>query len=214
MPGKELQLAALLCSRVCHDLISPVGAIANGLEVLNDDEDEMMREHAMSLIESSAQQASAKLQFARLAFGAAGAAGDHIDVGDARQVALGLLKSGKIDLDWPVENQVLPKDAVKLLLNLILIGMDSIPRGGNLRVSSVGADTAEIALEVRADGVKAKVPDDVKDVLLSTDTPPVDEMSARSIQPHLSALVARDLGLQLSVSSDADTVSISARKSA
>ena len=74
MPVTDMQLAALLCSRVCHDLMSPVGAIANGLEVLNDDDDEIMREHAMTLIQSSAQQASAKLQFARLAFGAAGTA--------------------------------------------------------------------------------------------------------------------------------------------
>lgn len=213
MPGTDLQLAALLCSRVCHDLISPVGAIANGLEVLNDDDDEMMREHAMSLIESSAQQASAKLQFARLAFGAAGTAGDHIDVGDARQVTLGLLKSGKIELQWPTDNQVLPKDAVKLLLNLILIGMDSIPRGGSLRVSSV-TDDGDLTLEVRADGVKAKVPEDVKEVLLSGDTPPIEEMSARSIQPHLSALVARELGLKLSVSTQDDAVSISATKAA
>ncbi len=214
MPGTELQLAALLCSRVCHDLISPVGAIANGLEVLNDDDDEMMREHAMTLIQSSAQQASAKLQFARLAFGAAGTAGDQIDVGDARQVTLGLLKSGKIELDWPTDNQVLPKDAVKLLLNLILIGMDAIPRGGSLRVSSGGEGNEDVALEVRADGVKAKVAEDVKEVLLSTNTPPIEEMSARSIQPHLSALVARELGLKLDVSSDDDTVSISARKAA
>ncbi len=213
MPVTDMQLAALLCSRVCHDLISPVGAIANGLEVLNDDDDEIMREHAMTLIQSSAQQASAKLQFARLAFGAAGTVGDFIDLGDARQVTQGLLANGKIELQWPTDNQVLPKDAVKLLLNLILIGIDAIPRGGSLTVSS-GDDDDGLSLEVRAEGVKAKVPEEIRDVLLSTEAPPLEDMSARSIQPHLSALVARELGVELNVASDPDAVSISARRTA
>ncbi len=213
MPISDLQLAALLCSRVCHDLISPVGAIANGLEVLNDDDDEMMREHAMSLIQSSAQQASAKLQFARLAFGAAGAAGDNIDLGDAREVTLGLLKSGKVTLEWPTDGQSLPKNAVKLLLNLILIGIDAIPRGGSLHVSGNDADGG-LTIEIRAEGEKAKVADDIRDMLLSDETPPLEDMSARSIQPHLSALVARELGVELSVSTQEEAVSIVAKKAA
>lgn len=213
MPVSELQLASLLCSRVCHDLISPVGAIANGLEVLNDDDDDLMKEHAMTLIQSSAQQASAKLQFARLAFGAAGAAGDFIDLGDARQVTLGLLESGKIELEWPADNQLLPKDAVKLLLNLILIGIDSIPRGGRLQINSQ-IDGEDLSLQVRALGTKAKVPEDVKEVLLTNETPDIEEMSARSIQPHLSALVARELGVELTVSGADDDVSIIAKKAA
>ena len=211
MPISDLQLAALLCSRVCHDLISPVGAIANGLEVLNDDDDEMMREHAMSLIQSSAQQASAKLQFARLAFGAAGAAGDNIDLGDAREVTLGLLQSGKVDLEWPTDGQSLPKNAVKLLLNLILIGIDAIPRGGSLHVSGSDAD-GDLSIEIRAEGEKAKVAEDIRNVLLSSETPPLEDMSARSIQPHLSALVARELGVELTVSDQEEAVSIMAKK--
>lgn len=84
-----LDLAALLCSRVCHDVISPVGAIVNGLEVLEEEKDESMRAFAEDLIRKSARQASARLQFARLAFGAAGSAGAAIDLGDAAQIAKG-----------------------------------------------------------------------------------------------------------------------------
>ena len=83
-----LDLAALLCSRVCHDLISPVGAIVNGLEVMEEDKDEETKVFALDLIKKSAKQASAKLQFCRLAFGAAGSAGAQIDLGDAEKVAL------------------------------------------------------------------------------------------------------------------------------
>src|SRR6202034_4429435 len=86
-----LDLAALLCSRVCHDVISPVGAIVNGLEVLEEDNDADTRSFALDLIKKSANTASAKLQFCRLAFGAAGSAGASIDTGDAELVVRGLL---------------------------------------------------------------------------------------------------------------------------
>src|SRR3984893_175607 len=85
-----LDLAALLCSRVCHDVISPVGAIINGLEVLDEEKDTEMRGLALDLIKKSAGQASARLQFCRLAFGAACSAGASIDTSDAEKVARGL----------------------------------------------------------------------------------------------------------------------------
>ena len=95
---EPLDLAALLCSRVCHDVISPVGAIVNGLEVLDDEKDESMREFAHDLIRKSAKQASARLQFARIAFGAAGSAGSSIDLGDAEQVARGFIQDDRVSL--------------------------------------------------------------------------------------------------------------------
>ncbi|MFL5165493.1 MAG: histidine phosphotransferase, partial [Microvirga sp.] len=96
----SLDLAALLCSRVCHDVISPVGAIVNGLEVLEDENEASMREFALDLIRKSARQASARLQFARLAFGAAGSAGASIDLGDAEQVTKGMFTDDKVALSW------------------------------------------------------------------------------------------------------------------
>src|ERR1700735_3627213 len=90
-----LDLAALLCSRVCHDLISPVGAIVNGLEVLDEDKDEETKTFALDLIKKSANVASAKLQFCRLAFGASGSAGAQIDTGDAEKAARGLFGGDK-----------------------------------------------------------------------------------------------------------------------
>ena len=118
-------LAALLCSRVCHDIISPVGAINNGLELLDEggaDED------AMKLIRQSARNASARLQFARIAFGAAGSAGMMIDTGDAEAVAIAFLKNEKPELVWNGARALLPKNKVKLLLNLILVANAAIPR--------------------------------------------------------------------------------------
>src|SRR5262252_6865872 len=107
---EALDLAALLCSRVCHDLISPVGAVVNGLEVLEEGKDEETRTFALELIKKSAQQASARLQFCRLAFGAAGSAGAAIDLGDAQGVARGCLEDDKTKLVWNVPRLLLPKN--------------------------------------------------------------------------------------------------------
>src|ERR1700760_3670827 len=127
-----LELAALLCSRVCHDLISPVGAIVNGLEVLDDDPKPDDREFALDLIRKSAKTASARLQFCRLAFGAAGAGGAPVDLGDAQNMARGHLEDTKTTIAWNLPRVLLPKNRVKLLLNMMVIAQQTIPRGGTL----------------------------------------------------------------------------------
>ena len=108
----NLELAALLCSRVCHDLISPVGAIVNGLEVLDDNPKPEDREFALDLIRKSAKTASARLQFCRLAFGAAGSSGAQIDLGDAQTMARGHLEDGKTTIAWNLPRLLLPKNRV------------------------------------------------------------------------------------------------------
>ena len=138
---ESLDLAALLCSRVCHDLISPVGAIMNGLEVMEEAKDEETKTFAMDLIKKSARTASAKLQFCRLAFGAAGSAGAQIDTGDAEKMTRGLMEDDKTKIAWNVPRVLLAKNRVKLLLNMMLIAAQSIPRGGLLTVDPVGRAT-------------------------------------------------------------------------
>src|ERR1700740_267800 len=133
-----LDLAALLCSRVCHDLISPVGAIVNGLEVLEEEKNEETKTFALDLIKKSAQQASAKLQFCRLAFGAAGSAGAQIELGDAEKVARGLIEDGKITIVWNLQRELVPKNRAKLLLNMLMVAVGAVPRGGTLTVDAVG----------------------------------------------------------------------------
>ena len=131
---ESLDLAALLCSRVCHDLISPVGAIVNGLEVLEDENDESTKTFALELIKKSARTASARLQFCRIAFGAAGSAGAQIDLGDAESVARGFLEDEKTKLTWNLPRLLLGKNRIKLLLNLLILAGQTIPRGGTVRI--------------------------------------------------------------------------------
>src|ERR1700704_130900 len=138
----DLDFAALLVSRVCHDLVSPVGAVVNGLEVLEDETDLAMRADALRLVAASAEQAAARLQFARIAFGAAGSAGGELPLTEVGRILFGLLKGGKIELVWQPPPVNWPKDWAKLMMNVVLSAADCLPRGGRVMVvtpSGVGA---------------------------------------------------------------------------
>ena len=202
-----LDLAALLCSRVCHDVISPVGAIVNGLEVLEDEKEAGMREVALELIKKSAKAASARLQFCRLAFGAAGSVGASIDTGDAETVTRSLIVNEKISLDWSATRQLLPKNKVKLLLNLCLIAASTIPRGGKISVEVVGEGDRAV-LRVSSRGPNAQLPHGVADLLAGR--PETGRVDAHSIQPYYAGLVARECGLEVNVGVDPDGIALTA----
>jgi histidine phosphotransferase ChpT len=201
----SLDLAALLCSRVCHDVISPVGAIVNGLEVLEDEKDPEMRGFALDLIRKSAETASARLQFCRLAFGAAGSAGASIDTGDAEAVVRGLFADAKTRLEWNVPRVLMPKNRVKLILNLCLIAAGAIPRGGVLAVAETGEGSG---LSVKARGPNAKLAAATPGLLQGT--PEHASIDAHAIQPFYAGLVARAAAMTLHVGVEADAVTIEA----
>jgi histidine phosphotransferase ChpT len=200
-----LDLAALLCSRVCHDLISPVGAIVNGLEVLEEAKDEETKTFALDLIKKSSSTASAKLQFCRIAFGAAGSAGAQIDVGDAEKIARGFLEDGKTKIAWNLPRLLLPKNRVKLLLNMLLIAGQAIPRGGELKVDPLG-EGESMGFKVSATGTNAKVPPSAP--LLAGDAG--EGLDAHRIQPFYAHLLAQACGLNAGVALEGDVVVVSA----
>src|ERR1700761_656086 len=168
LPGPDsLELAALLCSRVCHDLISPVGAIVNALEVLDDSNKPEDREFALELIRKSSKTASARLQFCRLAFGAAGSSGAQIDLGDALNMAKGHIEDGKCTIAWNLPRLLLPKNRVKLLLNMLIIAQQTIPRGGVLTVDPIG-EGESMSFRVTATGLNARLPQNIADMLAAT----------------------------------------------
>lgn len=205
-PLDALDLAALLCSRVCHDVISPVGAIVNGLEVFEDEKDEAMRRSALDLVKKSANQASARLQFARIAFGAAGSAGAALDLGDAENVARGLLHDERLTVVWNLPRLLLPKNRVKLLLNLVLIAGAAIPRGGRLTVDPIG-EGESMGFRLTAEGPYAKVQQAVEALLVGGSA---DGIDAHAIQPHYTSLLAQNAALQISLTSAPERIELAA----
>jgi histidine phosphotransferase ChpT len=199
-----LELAALLCSRVCHDLISPVGAIVNGLEVLDDNPKEEDREFALDLIRKSARTASARLQFCRLAFGAAGSAGAQIDLGDAQNMARGHFEDEKTKITWNLPRILLPKNRVKLLLNMLVVAQQTIPRGGMLTVDQTG-EGETMSFRIRAAGLHSRIPQNIADILAASSAAPVD---AHAVQPYYTRLLAQACDLRVTLTAEDDAIMI------
>lgn len=203
-----MDLAALISSRICHDVISPVGAIVNGLEVLEDEKDPEMRAVALDLIKRSAASASSRLQFCRLAFGAAGSMGASIDTGDAETVTRGLIASERTALAWNPPRQFAAKNKVKLLLNLCLIAQSTVPRGGVISVDLSGQDDS-LAMRVQAKGVNPRLATGVADLVAGR--PESGAVDAHSIQPYFAGLVARECGMEVAITVEAESVTFEAQ---
>jgi len=154
MTISSLDLASLLCSRLCHDLLSPVGALSNGLELLADERDPEMRQRCFELFEQSARISTDKLKFFRLAFGAAGGYGDMVPVAEAQSLVDALaVDNDRITIKWQLASDSLPKPAIKTLLNFALIGLDSLVRGGTLEIAGELRDGVSEVV-VRASGAR------------------------------------------------------------
>jgi len=200
----ELEFAALLVSRVCHDLVSPVGAVVNGLEVLEDERDATMRADALKLVTSSAEQATARLQFARIAFGAAGSAGAELDLNEVGRTVQGLVRGGKVEVDWQACSLNWPKDWAKLLMNATLLASDSLPRGGHIKVET-SMDPAAPGFTVRATGQNARILEEVEKAARGE---PVYPLDGRSIQAFLTYKLARTLNAGLTLTARDGTVEL------
>jgi histidine phosphotransferase ChpT len=194
-----VDFASLLCSRLCHDLLSPVGAMNNGLELLADEHDPGMREQVMGLLADSASSSANKLKFYRLAFGAAGGFDSQIDANEAKTAIEGLFCSkGKISLNWMVGPATLGKPAIKVLLNLVLIAGDGLVRGGEL---TVGAETEGGGTEmvVRAEGPRVILDPEIRKALLGE--VPEAEIASRGAAAWLARQLVIKHGGQIQASS-------------
>jgi histidine phosphotransferase ChpT len=185
-------LAALLCSRLCHDLLSPVGALSNGLELLADENDPEMRQRCFELLEQSARISTDKLKFFRLAYGAAGGFGDEVPAQEPQDLVAALVKANeRIELEWVVADAYLPKPAVKVLLNLAAIALDALVRGGTL---AVGAERRGGATEIAVRAAGPRVAFDANIGKALEGVLPEGELSGRTAPAHMIRLLAEELG--------------------
>ncbi len=158
MSDDRVDFASMLASRLCHDLLSPVGAFANGLELLADERDPEMRARVTELLEQSARTSANKLKFFRLAFGSAGGFGELVPADEAKSAIQGIIGDRAIELNWMIGAEPLPKPAVKIVLNLALLLVDALVRGGRLDIGcenqgANGGGGIEIALHVEAERI-------------------------------------------------------------
>jgi histidine phosphotransferase ChpT len=198
----SVELASLLCSRLCHDLLSPVGALNNGIELLADEQDPDMRERCLELLAESARATANKLKFFRLAFGAGGGFGEEIDTREAKAALEGLYGADKqTELGWMVADDKLPKGAVKLLLNLAMIAGDALVRGGRL---DVGAERRNGSLEmvIRAEGPRILLDPKLRETIAQGHSG--GEVEPRAAGAWLAHTLAGEAGGSIQLSDPAD----------
>lgn len=192
-PMNAVDLASLLCSRLCHDLMSPVGALNNGIELLADEQDPEMRAQCLDLLSDSARATANKLKFFRLAFGAGGGFGEAIDANDAKMALQGIFGAERrIELGWMVVDEKLSKGAMKLLLNLALIAGDALVRGGRL---DVGAETTGAGLEIaiRGEGPRVMLDAGLREIL-TRGAPDGSDIEPRAAGAWLAKALAAEAG--------------------
>jgi histidine phosphotransferase ChpT len=205
---QSIDLAAMLCSRLCHDMLSPVGALSNGLELLAMETDPEMRANVMQLLEQSAQISTNKLKFFRLAFGAAGGFGERVDIEEPKALIEALVADkANIRINWALADATLGKPAVKVLLNFAQIAIDALVRGGTL---DVGAEMRDGACEivVRAAGPKIAFDETIGKALDgSLDR---SELTSRTAAAHMINLLAEQSGGGLQYHKGADALVLGA----
>lgn len=188
----EFRVLELLCARLCHELVSPIGAINNGVELLDDEDPEFVRD-AIGLIGQSARKGGQRLQFYRFAYGTSGGAGGPLANG--RDLAIGLLEGGKVRCEWPAEATTLPADWQRLACNMLVLAAEALPRGGTVLVRPLRAGASGI--EVVAEGDSINVTTEVRAALDAGAA--VDDLTSRTIHAYVTARLAAQLGARLGV---------------
>lgn len=191
MDLEGFELAALLCSRLCHDLVSPVGAITNGLEVLADETDADMRAMAMRLITESAERAAHRLQFSRLAYGSGGGSDSPVDMGEAHQVTEAILSDHKIQLHWRCSQGSVGRLPAKLLVNAAYLAGEALPRGGQI-TAALKQEQGTTQLEIVAEGAMVRPIEGMAEIL--NGAVKLSSLPPRAAQAYYTGLVSRYMG--------------------
>ena len=192
-------LSALMCARICHDLVSPIGALGTALEVLGDESNADMHADALELVKTSAGQASAKLQYLRLAFGAGGSAPGIIAMDELKRLVSNMYRREKSEIIWENAPDGLEKTQARLLLNLIMLAVQAIPRGGQLTLS-IQQEEGLTVLNLCSEGLKARLDPVVVETLAGK--APEDGFDGRSIQPFYAGMIVRELKGHIQATSD------------
>lgn len=208
---QDLDLIALISSRLCHDLVSPVGAVANGVEVMAEEDDPAMQKQALELLAHSAELASRRLKFYRMAFGASGGEGVRISLRDARQTTAEFLEDTRAVLQWPddvdEEQLNLNKTGVKVLLNLILLAAEAMPRGGDVLVGLERGDDIRLAVQARGAGVRLN---ETLSIAFSTGQAAPD-IAPKTAPALLAARLATGVGGTVEADLQPDVLTLTAR---
>lgn len=202
------QLIALVSSRVCHDLASPIQALTTALDVLEGDNSQEMRESAISLIRESTNNAGAKIDFMRAAFGSITSGNGTALVDELRRISVRFISSQKPNITWEITEAELPRALARILMNLLLVALDSLPRGGEI-ITKSQKNSEIIEISIRASGTKVMLKPQMRQALQGIT--PEGGFDGRTIGPYLTFLTATEHKIQLAAREDETSLTFLAR---
>ena len=185
---KIVQISSLMSSRLCHDLVNPVGALNTGLDVLGEGGDPELQEHALALIKESTSKSIAILTLARLAYGSSGGFEGDLDMADAKAAAVAFYEHSKAELDWRLDAAALPNWQGRVLLNILIAVERCVPRAG-----SVVTVSGPSPLTVTATGPKVKFSDEMARAFTGDDS----DIQPKEMPALLAAMIAETGGAKL-----------------
>ncbi|MEM0986146.1 MAG: histidine phosphotransferase family protein [Pseudomonadota bacterium] len=194
-------LTAYVASRICHDVVSPVSSVTSALDLINDPNDPEMRASAEELLHKGAADAAARIEFLRYAYGTIGLSDGAADIHEAKRLTEGFAATHKPSIEWDIEADHLSFSHARLMMNLVLIGIDSLPRGGVIGVKIRNASEG-LQITVSARGMRARVNPHVTAAIEGTE--PEDGWSARTIQPLFARMIADNLGARIAATAVGD----------
>jgi histidine phosphotransferase ChpT len=201
-PTIELRVLELICSRLCHELISPVTAINNGMELLADDPAELI-DDIRDLLAGSAGEASRRLQFYRTAYGFGGQSAPALGVGDVQKLTDGLVEGGKVTIEWAVDRaRQVARAEGKLLLNVLALAHEALPRGGTIRVALGDGEPLRFTVEATGQGAGLHA----ETAAAMAPDADVEALSARSVQGYFTKCLARQTAGELTIADQADGI--------
>ncbi len=205
----DIRLTELLCSKLCHDLVGPVGAIGNGMELLAEEELGMSDE-ALQLTALSTRRASAILQFYRIAYGL-GQTERRQDPKFLAELATGLLGDSRVSLDWPDEAKavVWPEGSGKLILNMISLAQEALPTGGRIRIG-ITENGAGAEITATAEGKGAAFGEATLEALAEGAS--LQQLTPRNVHGFFTMLLSQRIGRRIEITAlDGEHLRLSAQ---
>jgi histidine phosphotransferase ChpT len=203
---EDTTLAALISSKICHDLAGQIGAINNGLELLEEENDEDTRYYALELIHNSAKAAWAQLDFNRLAFGVSSSLGAVVPLGHVEQVARRYVENGKRKLHWQSGVRELDKEHAKLIVAVLALALTALPAGGDIYVGLTAPDTASGApsrfkLAIVCRGRIARLPEGIAEFLAGKEMKTID---GKLVVAYYAARLAEEARFKLAAAKEGE----------
>jgi histidine phosphotransferase ChpT len=207
-PLEDTALAALISSKICHDMAGQIGAINNGLELLEEENDEDTRYYALELIQNSAKAAWAQLDFNRLAFGVSSSLGSLVPLAHVEQVARRYIEHGKRHLHWQTDVQEVEKEHARLLLGLLSVALTALPAGGDIKVAAsrktaAAKSAGKLKATLLCSGRAARVPEGVPEIFAGQPTKSID---GKLVVAYYAARLALEAKCRLTVAKEGEGI--------